>query len=226
MKKTAFLLLLLTYAGLGFAQDRTTKLGIRLAPAISTNGAESESSAGDAYSKSGSSVRLGGGLVADFFLTDNYAFSTGLWYTIKRSAFQRNLNNVADKSEYNLQYFQIPISLKLYTNEVALDTRIYFQLGGTLDIKLAERPLNKATNWLYIDSRTQDKKAYKPVDAGLLLGVGVETAMGENTSVFGGLTFNRGLVNVLTGVEDNGQELNDIVRSRNTVFSLELGLKF
>jgi hypothetical protein len=40
---------------------------------------------------------------------------------------------------------QVPVGVKLYTNEVAPDIRVYFQLGGTLDFKLAEKAKKKTT---------------------------------------------------------------------------------
>ena len=46
---------------------------------------------------------------------------------------------------YRLHYLQIPIALKLFTNEVALDTRVYFQVGLTADVKLLEDNLTEQT---------------------------------------------------------------------------------
>ncbi|MBC7923411.1 MAG: PorT family protein [Ferruginibacter sp.] len=213
----------------------SVRLGIRFAPGLAFNSVESESISNE-ITNNGSGVRLSGGLTADFMLTDNYAFSTGLWYTIRRSAFNRvrfpesndpmTSPTVIGSSEYNLQYLQIPVTLKLFTNEVAPDARLYFQLGGTFDAKLAERAIDKSLNALYARSVNQSKKIYKPVDVSLLLGLGTEFRMGENTTFFGGLTYNRGLLNAVRGLEYNGQDLNDNMKTLNSTLSLEIGLKF
>lgn len=224
------------YSNASSATRTGVQLGVRFAPGFSFNTLDGNG----AYSNvtpNLSAIRLSGGLTADFFFTENYAFSTGLWYTIKRSAFD-NLPLVSPSvpqeppptgnSDYNLQYLQIPVSLKLFTNEVAPDTRVYFQVGGTLDTKLAEKAKDKTNNVLYQASLAQDAKVYKPFDVGLLLGAGVEFRMGENTKAFGGITYNRGLINALSGgIKDGGgTKINDNLKSLNNLLSLEIGLKF
>jgi hypothetical protein len=61
---------------------------------------------------------------------------------------------------------------------------------------------------------------------GLYLGAGAEMILGENTAVFGGLNYNRGLVNALGGLEYNGTKINDDLKIRNQLVSLEVGIKF
>lgn len=235
-KRTLLFLVFIALTQVAFAQDKNVRLGLRFAPNISFNGAEGEGNYKD-ISNDGAGLRLSGGLITDFFFAENYAFSTGLWYTIKRSAFKnmyfattREPNDpiIPTKSNYNLQYLQIPISLKLYTNEVATDIKVYFQVGGTLDIKLAEKPKDKSNNILYYYSEVQNKAAYLPVGAGLLFGAGAEVQMGENTLLFGGLSFNRSLVNPINpNLKDiNGDKFRSEVKSLNSYLALEMGLKF
>lgn len=212
------------------------QLGIRFAPGIAFNTAEATGVSGDVTNNK-TEIRLSGGLTADFLFTDTYAFSTGLWYTIKRSAFQNvtfadpndpNGSGLKGTSEYNLQYLQVPVSLKLFTNEIASDARMYFQLGGTFDVKLAEKAQQKSTNALFARSEAQGGHVYKPIDVGLLLGLGVEFRLSEDNTLFGGISYNRGLVNVLSNdlKDDFGNALNDNLKSLNSLLSLEIGLKF
>ncbi len=229
MKKTAVLFLLLGLSLSGFAQ---VKLGLRVAPSVTVNSVIGDGDYENA-GPNGSSVRFSAGPIADFFFADNYAFSTGLWYTVKRASFQwptrfrdANDNDLGNTVVYNLQNIQIPVTMKLYTNEVAPDLRVYFQLGGTFDVKVAEKAKDRKDNPLYRLSEDQDKSAFKPLDVSLYMGAGAELVMGENTAVFGGLTYNRGLVNALGGVEYNGSKINDDLRLRNQLISLEVGIKF
>lgn len=224
MKKIVLLALFFCLAFSGFSQVR---LGLRLAPNISFNSVNSEGNFNNVTSD-GSALRFSAGPIADFFFSNNYAFSTGLWYTVKRVGISGTIadgTSTPAKSLYNLQYLQIPLSIKLYTNEVAPDLRVYFQVGGTLDFKIAEKQKEEGDNFLYNRSQADDKRAFKPIDAGILLGGGIELIMGENTAVFGGLNYNRGLVNSLGGVEYNGKINND-VSIRNSYVSLEVGIKF
>ncbi|MES2731375.1 MAG: porin family protein [Bacteroidota bacterium] len=221
MKKAILLIGFFTVSVLGFAQDKKVNLGIRTAINLGSNNAEGEN-----YSKNGSGMRLSGGLIVDFNLSDNYAISTGVLYTIKRAGFKRTLpNNTTQSSVYNLQVLQLPISLKLFTSEVATDTRLYFQVGSTVDIKLAEVPLDKATNFLFNETKGS---VYKPVGVGLLLGAGVEMRLSDANSVFFGLNYNRGLINATGSAAFNvdGSKFYDQVSSRLNLFGLEAGLKF
>lgn len=226
MKKIALLALFVSLTFTGFSQ---VKLGVRFAPNISFNSVNSEGSFNN-VTNDGSGLRFSAGPIADFFFADNYAFSTGLWYTVKRVGLTGfagdGTMSVPPKSLYNIQYLQVPISLKLYTNEVATDLRVYFQLGGTIDFKIAEKYKDESSNYLYLQSEASDKKAFKPLDAGILLGSGVELIMGENTTIYGGLNYNRGLVNSIGGVEAGGGKINNDLSVRNSYISLEVGLKF
>jgi hypothetical protein len=209
------------------------QLSIRFAPGLTFNSAQVDGAL--PITHQGTAVRLSGGLSLDMFVAENYAFSTGLWYTIKRSAFKNvpfPTNNTGSSplgiSDYNLQYLQVPVSLKLFTNEVVTDTRVYFQLGGTFDVKLAEKVKMQAENAFYQRAEVQDTKIYKPLDVGLLLGAGVEMRLSEHNSAFVGLTYNRGLINALrSGLKDDaGASYNDQMKTLNSLLSLELGLKF
>jgi hypothetical protein len=231
MKKSAVLFLVMFLSVTGFAQ---VKLGLRLAPGLAVNSVIGDD-AFDAAEPNGASVRFSAGPIADFFFADNYAISTGLWYTVKRASFQVPNGTLTDEAVgplgnqtiYNLQMLQIPVTVKLYTNEVAPDIRVYFQLGGTLDAKLAEKAKEEDNNLLAQLSEAQrEKAAYKPFDVGLYLGAGAEMILGENTAVFGGLNYNRGLVNALGGLDYNGSQINNDLKIRNQLVSLEVGIKF
>jgi len=220
MKKIAFLFFASVLSLQAYSQ---VKLGFKFSPAIAFNSTVTEG-AYDGVSPKGSGMRFTAGPVLDYFFAENYAFHSGLWYTVKRTGIEgtvgRNLSSV-----YNLQYLQVPLALKFYTNEVATDLKIYFLIGGTLDIKLAEKPLDKPNNFIY--NNRDDKKAFRPADAGLLLGAGGELVMGTNTAIFAGLSYNRGLSNVLSGNIKNGaDEINNNLKIRNSILALDLGVKF
>ncbi len=225
MKKFAVLLFL---SSITFTSYSQVKLGLRFAPNISLNSIQTEGNFKN-VDKSGSSVRFSAGPIADFFFADNYAFTTGLWYTVKRAAIEGTIADeqggpISVNSKYNLQYLQIPVALKFYTNEVATDLRVYFQLGGTLDFKIAEKAKDEDQNFLY--KERDGKSAFKPIDVGLLIGAGAELVMGTNTAVFGGLNYNRGLVDQMGGIKYNGRKISDDVKYTNSLISLEVGLKF
>ncbi|MBD0257532.1 MAG: PorT family protein [Cytophagales bacterium] len=231
MKKSAVLFLVMFLSVTGFAQ---VKLGLRLAPGLAVNSVIGDD-VFDAAEPNGASVRFSAGPIADFFFADNYAISTGLWYTVKRASFrvpngsltEDAVGTLGNQTIYNLQMIQVPLTVKLYTNEVAPDIRVYFQLGGTFDAKLAEKAKEENNNILATLSEAQDEKAaYKPIDVSLYLGAGAEMVLGENTALFGGLSYNRGLVNALGRLDYAGTRINNDLKIRNQLVSLEVGIKF
>jgi hypothetical protein len=228
MKKILLLSGLLTAFSWGYAQDKPVELGLQVGLNLASNSVES-----NYFENSGTGVRLSGGLVADIFLAERYAFSTGVRYTIKRSSLQSIVSGVpSNSSYYNLQTLQLPVTLKLFTSEISQDTRMYFQLGGALDIKLAERPLDRATNFIYNATKDQNGSVYKPLGASLLLAAGVELQLTDTNKAYVGLSYNRGLSQAMGSVETNkvapfnGDKINDLISSFNHLFGIEVGIKF
>ncbi|WP_425389774.1 porin family protein [Ekhidna sp.] len=204
MKQFIFSLLIL--ASLGSVAQ--VKLGLKLAPVVSANRAKNDA---QTVENDGSQMKFSVGLIADQSLSDTYFLSTGLIYLPKRAAF-RNADNTVEE-EYKLQYLQIPVSLKLFTNEIAPDVKPYIQIGSGLEIKVfdeAEDP-----------SYTTIEK-FTPIDVPVILGAGIEYRAGINTTLFGGFSYQRGLVNTVNEAAAGFEDL----QVRNTVLSIDIGLKF
>lgn len=203
------------------------------------------------YDSYKSGLNFSAGINADFFFGQNYAFSTGIWYTGKRLGVEEIVNKRVDGvltvnsetvSVISTQFIQLPVTLKLYTNEVATDMKVYFQLGGLLDVKVSE---NLKTWKSSVSERKPRENAYGAIGASLYLGSGVEYQLGENTVLFGGLSYQRRLTNALSKdgpfprtslADDNAQvtavrgERENNARKGYSVFgdllSLEVGIKF
>lgn len=211
MRKLFLLLFALLFLQTAYAQS---KIGIKFSPTLSTNRINFT---GEGYSVSSNGVggRFIFGPIFDMFVTENYYFSTGLLFAPKRIGISVNDRQAGSSSNqvYNLQYLQLPASLKLFTNELALDTRVYFQIGGSLDVKIA--------------SNAQDDYAIRYIDRtrffdfAVQLGTGVEYRLGYNTLLFGGFFYNRGLVNAVTRTPE-GLDIN----VKNDLVGLDLGIKF
>jgi len=208
---TRFILLLLFVISYTGAQAQV-KLGVQLSPTLSFNRIDDDEAL-VGTNNDGVGGRLMAGLLADYMFQENYYFSTGLFFTPKRVGIATNINANPIEEAYRLHYLQIPASVKLFTNEVALDTRIYFQVGFTLEVKILE------------DNISDDARLiadFKPIDSSLLLGTGVEHQFGYSTILFGGFSYRRGLVNA---VRNTDASLGDLI-IKNDLFSLDLGVKF
>lgn len=162
----------------------------------------------------GSNFRFALGLIVDNSFSETYAFSTGILFVPKRISFSVDGPHPNTSEVYNLQYLQIPVTLKLYTNEIVPDLSVFFQVGGAPEIKIFEEA-DKETYTL-IDS-------FKPLDVNVMLGAGVEYRAGINTVLFINGSFQRGLMNI---VDSTTPEIGDDFAIRNTVFMFDLGIKF
>ena len=186
------------------------KLGVQASPTLYFNRIDDDE-AGMGFNSNGIGGRLVAGVIADYMFQENYYFSTGIFFTPKRVGLETSTNPVEEA--YRLHYLQVPASIKLFTNEVALDTRVYFQAGFTLDLKILEDNLSETTQ--YIEN-------FRPVDTSLLLGTGVEYQYGYSTTLYGGFSYRRGLTNAVRNTEGGAGDL--VIK--NDLFSLDLGVKF
>lgn len=204
MKKFLFSLLILLSIG-SMAQ---VKLGLKLAPVISSNRAKNDA---QTIENDGSKMKFSIGLVADKTLSDTYYLSTGLIYLPKRASF-RNADGTVEE-EYKLQYLQIPATLKLFTNELAPDMKAYLQVGSALEIKVFDEPE---------DPTFVNVEKFTPIDVPVILGAGIEYRAGINTTIFGGFSYQRGLINTVNEASAAFEDL----QLRNTIFSIDFGVKF
>lgn len=172
----------------------------------------------------GSIFHMQVGLHMDYFFAPNYAFSMGL-----------GINNLggnlsyADSTDFyskgeilpvapnqgvklNLQYLDIPLGLKLKSEELGYAT-FFLQLGFNPMISLNA----KATS----EDGTLDKhdiqESVHRFNLGYHAGLGVEYQLGGNTALIGGLRWSAGL----TDVTDNDQ-----ANVKTNVVSIHLGILF
>jgi hypothetical protein len=222
--KKPFLALLLLGASAGTASAQV-EIGLKLSPSVTYLRADSPSSSG--FQNQKSKLSIGGGIIVDYFFGQNYAFSSGLLLT-GRGGTIRYLDpiayNVIDPNDpaiprkevtqkIGLQYLEVPLTLKLFTNDVATDTKVYFQLGGSIGA--------------LIGGRLDGEKHYTDPANGhatVLVGTGVEYQLGQSTKVFGGFSYHRGLVNI-DKYFDKTRGFKDVTLKNNEI-ALDLGLKF
>lgn len=209
MKKTLLISLLFV---LLFELKAQPKIGITFSPSISTNRVKYKNDVVD-ISNDGSALRFKLGLEADFTITETYSLSTGLIFAPKRAGFTID-DPVTGRSteEYKLQYLQIPLTLKLYTNEVIPDIKAYFQLGFLGEIKVFDEALD--------DDYSLVTK-FKPYDTSFVFGIGAEYGASISSLIYAAIVYNRGLVNIVS----ESTATNNLITKLDLI-SLQLGIKF
>ncbi|QSE98229.1 porin family protein [Fulvivirga lutea] len=211
MRKIALLLFVLLFSVKSYSQF---KLGFQFSPVLSANRVDYESDT-ESIGSDGTALKVSFGPIADFAITEHYYVSTGVLFCSKRAGFEGQAgNSPASTEEYNLQYVQIPATMKLFTNEVSLDKRVYFQFGGTFDFNIKEEA-DKDEYVLVEDFRF--------FDFTLLAGLGLEYQVGTSTILYSGLSYHRGLINAVSEQFDG---LGGDLTLKNDYFALNLGIKF
>ncbi|MBW6483167.1 MAG: PorT family protein [Vicingaceae bacterium] len=181
--------------------DRSFRFGLHFSPNISWLNASS-----DGYEKNGPRIGFAYGLSAEFFLAKNYLFSTGFSLTslggnLSYSGVYNEPNTfifspTRVNQSYNLKYVEIPLSLKLRTNEIGymtyygnfgFKTGVNYSAKGDFDYKSKNVSRND-------ESIKSDISFF---NMWLIVGIGAEYSISGNTAIMFGLTFNNGFINTL-----------------------------
>ena len=235
MKK--LLLALFTLAATIESASAQVEIGLKISPSITSLRADSPTSTaiGDNFASAGSKFSFGGGLVVDYFFGENYAFSTGLllagkggtisYNETKNATGNGNGLNFTNTLKISTQYLELPVSVKLFTNEIATATRLYFQVGGSLNVPIGTR-INGEKFYTDPSNNTSVKAGdyVRFLDADALAGAGAEYKLGTSTKLFAGLSYHRGLVNIDNYFEST-RKFKDVT-IKNSGFALDLGIKF
>jgi len=217
-----------------FAQQKPFKFGFKIAPAISWMSPDAQD-----YESGGSAFTFAWGFISDFTLMDNYYVSTGF----NMSYFQGKLSfphsceyeNVTydgtmDRT-YNLRYIEVPLSLKMKTNELIENFQFFGLIGVNTGFKIRSkandyfRGFNEILNddYSYSEEQVDIRDETAAVKASLLVGAGTEYVVDESISIIFGINFNNGFTNVLKGENNsNGVEARGIPY----YFELNLGVIF
>lgn len=163
------------------------------------------------------------GLLAEFPIgsSGNYRFATGLFLNNITGKWKTNYNYVASanasdpiltkelETDVKLQYVELPLTVKLMTNEIGY-MRYYGQIGfgsafniraksdqvvAKIDgIRADGQPI--VTQWeeLSDENLQDDIMLFK---ASLVVGAGMEYNFSGNTSLLVGITYNNGFTNIL-----------------------------
>jgi hypothetical protein len=221
MKKLSLLFLSSIIAISSFSQ---VKVGLRIAPSLCMNRVKDlNSNDAFSYSNNSSGVRFAFGPTIDIKMGQNFAFATGAWYMSSRAGLTAS-NAFGKYTEVvSLQTIQLPITFKAYTNEIATNMKIYFQLGGMANIIFNEKyvksdPSGSASNYT---------KKYSFFDFSIYMGTGVTYKIGNSNELFAGVYYNRGLLNLLMNKSDGlGGHYNKDAQYNMDQAGLEVGMRF
>lgn len=230
MKKSILIALTALICAIGQAQDfKPWKIALHVDPNVSWL-----KPGNSQIEQGGTRIKFGFGIAVDKMFTERYAFGTGL--TILNTGGElsylyngkQKKDGATDETEviakmnrtYNLKYLEIPLTLKLRTNEIGYITYwgqfglgLGFNIGAKSDDEITfireYQPDDSGTPevneqaWIdtKIASRLREDVDIKD-DIGLfrtslIVGLGMEYNLSGDASITAGIVFNNGFNNVL-----------------------------
>jgi len=198
------------------AQVGDYRIGITVGPTISYVRTSTDGNS-TSVERDGSQVKFLLGAFVDVPFKDNYYFHMGINYAGRSTKIILDdpafFGGTPTSASYDHEYLQVPALLKLYTNEIMLDTKLFFNFGIIPEIRL--NTTNKVDG---INPITQ----FQSFDISGNFGGGIERAIGVNTNVFAALNYNIGFLNQ---VKEQTNALDDL-KIKNNLIAIEFGIKF
>lgn len=200
------------------ADTEGVRFGIKLAPNLGFLQSET-----DGIEANGSGFGYTFGLLAEFPIgsAGNYRFATGLFLNNVTAKWQQDYVYVASvdagsplitkqlETDVKLQYIEVPLTIKMMTNEIGY-MRYYGQIGfgnafnirAKADQVVAQVDGTRADGQPIVTVFNEDKNEDIQSDimlykASLVVGAGMEYNFSGNTSLLVGITYNNGFTNIL-----------------------------
>ncbi|PCJ28837.1 MAG: hypothetical protein COA97_00425 [Flavobacteriales bacterium] len=203
-------------------EDRKFRFGLQFSPNVSWLKTNTTG-----YKSGGSELGFSYGLSFEYFLTKNYLFSTGINLlkvggnlSYEGVILENGTMPVSVKQDYTIKYIEVPLLLKLRTNEIG-----YLTYFGEFGLNAG---FNYKSSAKYGYSYTTEFYPAKPltpftsndiseeinwINLSLVVVAGVEYNISGNTSIMLGITFNNGFINQLDTkvhlLDSNGDALID-----------------
>lgn len=204
-------------------EDRKVRFGLQFSSNISWFKANTAG-----YKNKGTKIGFSYGLSFEYFFTKNYLFSTGLSIlntggSIKYTGVQY-FNSTEVDQKFKLKYIEIPLLLKLRTNEIGyltyfgqfgLNTGFNFSAKTTYDYNETTSTgfTLVSTNGSTLDRDIETDAQINWINLYLAIGGGIEYNISGNTTLMLGVTFNNGFINQLDSkahlLDENGHAIVD-----------------
>ena len=228
MKKIILLGMIMTSSFALLAQDESTvHFGLKAAPSFAWLKTDSKD-----YTANGSKFGFSYGLMTEFNFTKRYAFATGIDVAYRGGKLKSIFNipniNGGDSAVFTseqamiLQYVEIPLTLKLKTNEIGYLT-YFLQVGVSPGVNIRAKADSKTTLQAngVTTSASEDgidiKDDINSFNLSMIIGGGVEYTLSGSTTLLVGVQFNNGFMDVADG---------DDLKANSNYLALTVGILF
>lgn len=199
------------------------RMGLTASPALSWFSPETRD-----YFSEGPLLGFSYGLIGEYHLGEHYAITTNLLIShfggkLSYRVLEPGYGVVEREREYRLRYFEIPMGFKLQSSEIG-----YFSYFGRIGFSPGFN-LKAVGNDSFVQDQTRvtlerDIKGDIPlIRLAFVVGAGAEYSLGGRARLVGGLTYNNGFTNTLSGRNNETQAFQSATSS---YFALNLGVLF
>lgn len=206
MQKSTIILVFLLLTGYAAAQSTgDTRFTFVLSPQISWMKSDM-----DKVDNGGSKMGYNFGLLVDYFFGDNYAITSGLTINTtggKLEYLSSGNNTVEARQRYNLRYIEIPMGLKLRSEDLKR-MNIYGRFGLSPQLNIMAKDND--------DNGISDE--VKLLDLGYHIGGGIEYSVGGKNALVFGLLFNNGFMDITSSSYHDKAILNRLVFEFGFIF--------
>ena len=216
-KLLALFILLLATISQSQAQEKPFLFGMRLSPNIGWMKPNS-----DGYKNDGLKSGISWGLVAEIRLMENYDLHSGVNITMIRSALTypelKTIDGNPEEGEmsrlYNLKYLGFPLIFRMKTNENT-KKRFFGQVGLELNFLLSGAAKDKFLSGSggQVNEENDIYKELKFARYAVIVGAGMEYALGGSNKLITGINFNNGINDILKDKNKIDPAINQIAIS-------------
>jgi hypothetical protein len=213
------------------SQVKPFRFGVKVAPNMAWISPDTKD-----YEYDGMSMGFSWGFLADITLADNYFVKTGFSidylnaklkypHQMKLDDTEENLTQGTMYRKYKLRYLEIPLTLKMRTNqfgEFAFYGEIGFGTAFNLKSKSDDRFVFNNDNELETIEDIKDEISF--IRESLIVGAGIEYFIDESTSLVTSINFSSGLTNLLSG--ETSMDPGVKQRGQLNYLQLNIGIMF
>ncbi len=178
-----------------YSQDQKFHFGLKIAPSMAWIKPDLKGLERDGYR-----VGFGYGVQMEFRIQDNYAIASGVQISYRGGniKYKSNSVNIPDQvTTFKLQYVEIPIALKMKTNEFK-KIRYYGMFGFSPGYIIRSKFDTE-------DLENENAKEFmNEFNVNMIIGAGLEYTISGSTVITGGLEFNNGFFDVFDGDQGKG----------------------
>jgi len=193
MRKLLLLVTIILSTLSTYAQDQKFHFGLKITPSMAWIKPDNKDIEREGY-KLGFSY----GVQTEFRIQENYAIASGVQVAYRggklKLVYDDSLNIPDAVVNYKLQYVEIPMALKMKTNEFN-KIRYYGMFGLSPGFIIRAK---------YDTDDIDAKKDINVFNVNMLIGAGLEYTISGSTALTGGIEFNNGFFDVFDGKDAKG----------------------